>query len=180
MGNRFFASPILGAVLLSHAVAAPLNEKKEEPNVEAKLRDKNDSCTVRRGESETILEIRSPKGISRAVVRRLGERWPTRLIVKLQLGSLENFEVFHGKVSVAASVGYGDRGLRMRQWSLGDEKSVLAPNHPLYLPIRRMDRDGKPANQAAPEGWFEISLPAALFDGNPESITLDWIDAYRN
>ena len=29
-------------------------------------------------------------------------------------------------------------------------------------------------------GYFEMQLPAAFFEGNPKSITIDWIDFYRS
>ena len=30
------------------------------------------------------------------------------------------------------------------------------------------------------DGYFEVPLPAKLFERNPEEITLRWIDFYRN
>jgi hypothetical protein len=29
------------------------------------------------------------------------------------------------------------------------------------------------------EGYFELQLPNVLFEGNPKSITINWIDFYR-
>jgi hypothetical protein len=160
--------------------AAPLPAKGPETNLEVKLKDPKDTCAIRRTDKETVLEIRSPKGISRAVVKRLGEQWPPSLTLRLRLSHLESFEAHHGKTSVAASVGWTEAGLRMRQWSLGNEKAVINSGHPLFLPIRLLDRDARPSARPDDEGWFEIPLPTAFFEGNPETITIDWIDAYRN
>lgn len=160
--------------------AAPLPDKQPAANLEVKLKDPKDTCNIRRTEKETILEIRSPKGISRAVVKRLGAQWPESVVIRLRLSHLESFDVHHGKTSVAASVGWSDAGLRMRQWSLGNERAVISSGHPLFLPIRLLDRDGRPATRPTEEGWFEIPVPSAFFEGNPETFTIDWIDAYRN
>jgi hypothetical protein len=41
--------------------------------------------------------------------------------------------------------------------------------------------DGKPAKTIQlKDGYFELQLPNAFFGGNPKSITLNWIDFYRN
>jgi hypothetical protein len=40
--------------------------------------------------------------------------------------------------------------------------------------------DGKPATTIPlNDGYFEIQLPKALFEDNPKSITVNWIDFYR-
>jgi hypothetical protein len=39
---------------------------------------------------------------------------------------------------------------------------------------------GKPAKELPlKDGYFEIALPKAFFDGNPKTVTLNWIDFYR-
>ncbi|MFO0866753.1 MAG: hypothetical protein U0744_19290 [Gemmataceae bacterium] len=179
--RRLMAACVLTVAASSACVAAaPLPANESAPNIEVKLKDPKDTCNIRRTGKETILEIRSPKGISRAIVKRLGAQWPTSLVLRLRLEHLESFEAHHGKTSVAASVGWSDAGLRMRQWSLGNERAVINAGHPLFLPIRLLDREGRPATRPSDEGWFEIPLPSAFFEGNPETITIDWIDAYRN
>ena len=38
----------------------------------------------------------------------------------------------------------------------------------------------KPAKEIPLKGgYFELPLPRALFEGNPKSITVSWIDYYR-
>jgi len=40
--------------------------------------------------------------------------------------------------------------------------------------------DGKPAKELPlKDGYFEVALPRAFFEGNPKAITLNWIDCYR-
>jgi hypothetical protein len=55
-----------------------------------------------------------------------------------------------------------------------DEKS------PLWTDIRIVGGDGKPVRELPlKDGYFEVALPRALFEGNPKAITLSWIDFYR-
>jgi hypothetical protein len=41
-------------------------------------------------------------------------------------------------------------------------------------------KDGEPVKSIPlKDGYFEMQLPKALFEHNPQSITLNWIDFYR-
>jgi hypothetical protein len=46
--------------------------------------------------------------------------------------------------------------------------------------IRIVSGEGKPAKELPlKDGYFEMMLPKAFFEGNPKSIALSWIDFYR-
>ena len=48
------------------------------------------------------------------------------------------------------------------------------------MDVRIVGGDGKPAKELPlQDGYFEVTLPRAFFDGNPKSITLNWIDFFR-
>ena len=56
-----------------------------------------------------------------------------------------------------------------------DEKS------PFWTVSRIVGGDGKPAKELPlKDGYFEVVLPRAFFEGSPKAITLNWIDFYRN
>jgi hypothetical protein len=62
----------------------------------------------------------------------------------------------------------------------GQEKRV-EPDSPYWMEIAALDAAGKPVDGLPPEGGcFEAVLPAALLDGNPRTLTLAWIDFYRD
>jgi hypothetical protein len=49
------------------------------------------------------------------------------------------------------------------------------------MDVRIVGGDGKPAKELPlRDGHFEVALPRALFEGNPKSVTLNWIDFYRH
>ena len=49
-----------------------------------------------------------------------------------------------------------------------------------WMDVRILSSDGKPADKIPMKnGYFEVALPKVLFDGNPKSVTLNWIDFNR-
>ena len=57
----------------------------------------------------------------------------------------------------------------------------LGSKKPYWIDVRILGGDGSPA-KAIPlkDGYFELPLPMAFFKANPNSITVNWIDFYRN
>jgi len=52
---------------------------------------------------------------------------------------------------------------------------------PFWTEIHIVGGDGKPAKELPlKEGYFEVTVPGSLFEGNPKSITVAWIDFFRN
>ena len=99
-------------------------------------------------------------------------------MLRLHLKGLENFKVSNGKVTLEASMSSQDGNVRL--WKDGKEDSPLDSKSPYWLEIRRFDHDGKEATTIPlKDGYFEIQLPKALFDDDPKSITVNWIDFYR-
>jgi hypothetical protein len=65
-------------------------------------------------------------------------------------------------------------------WKDGKQKVGLDEKSPFWMDIRMLGSDGKPARKfPLEEGYFEMALPKAFLDANPKSITLTWIDSYR-
>jgi hypothetical protein len=102
------------------------------------------------------------------------------VVLRLHPNGLESFGVSNGKVSVNAAVSSQDAG-RARLWKDGNEKAPLDSKSEYLMEIRLIGADGKPADGVPPKGgYFEMTLPKALFEGNPKSLTVDWIDFYRH
>lgn len=140
----------------------------------------DDTVAVQVDKDTTVFIVKCPFGISQAVIERLEEKWPETLVLRLHLKGLEKFQASNGMVTVAAAVSSQDGKLKVRLWKDGEEDVPLDEKSPLWMKIRMVAGDGKPAN-AIPlqEGHFEMTLPKAFFEGNPKSITLSWIDFYR-
>jgi hypothetical protein len=135
----------------------------------------NDKVEVMVENDKAVISVRSPFGISQAVIERTGEKWPDKVILHIYLKGLENFKVTNGKITLEAAVS----SQNSRQWKDGTEDSPLEPKSPCWMEIRAVGMDGKPATIIPLEdGYFEIQLPKAFFEDNSKSITVNWIDFY--
>jgi hypothetical protein len=139
----------------------------------------NDTVEVRADKDKTVFIVKSPFGISQAMIERKGEKWSDAVVLRLHLKGLENFRVTNEKVKLEASVSSQEG--KVRVWKDGEEDAPLDAKNPYWMEIRMVGGDGKPA-KAVPlkDGYFEMQLPRALFDGNPKTITVSWIDFFRN
>ena len=125
--------------------------------------------------------MRSPLGISQAVIERAGEKWLKAVVLRLHLKGLESFRASNGKVKLGAAVSIDEGKAKVRQWQDGKEGAPLDEKSPLWMDVRIVGGDGKPARELPLKGgYFEVALPKALFEGNPKSVTLNWIDFYRD
>jgi hypothetical protein len=140
----------------------------------------DDAVAVRAEKDRAVVAVQSPFGISQAVVERLGDTWPETLVLRLHLKGLERFRASNGKVTLDAAVLIQEGRSRVRIWKDGKEDALLDENSLFWMDIRIIGSDGRPA-QVLPlkDGYFEMKLPSAFFEGNPKSITLNWIDFYR-
>jgi len=134
---------------------------------------------VRADKDKTLFIVNSPFGISNAAIERTGEKWPDAVVLRLHLKGLENFKVTTDKVKLEGSVSSQDGKVRL--WKDGKEDAPLDAKSPYWMTIRMIGGDGKPA-KAIPlkDGFFEMMLPKAFMEGNPKTITVGWIDFYRN
>ncbi|MEI8379604.1 MAG: hypothetical protein WCJ09_05720 [Planctomycetota bacterium] len=154
----------------------------ELPQAAFKITTKRDTdrVIVDSQSGKAVISIRSPFGMSQAVISRTEKTWPDAMTLKLHLQGLESFSVSNGKVTIHAAVSSSESKPRPRVWKDNAENVLLDDESPYWPDLRMIGRDGKPAG-AIPlkDGYFEIILPKRLFEGNPHSITVDWIDFYR-
>ncbi len=87
-------------------------------------------------------------------------------------------KISNGKITLEAAVSSQDGNVRI--WKNGKEDSPLDAKSPYWMEIRMFSDDGKPVRTIPlDDGYFEVQLPKALFENNPKSITISWIDFYR-
>ncbi len=138
----------------------------------------SDRVEVATEDGKTVLSVQSPFGISQAAIERSGSNWPDVVKLRLYLKGLENLKVTNGKDTLEAALSSLDGKVQL--WKDGNEGSTLDSKHPYWLEIRMVGNDGKPVKTIPlKDGYFETQLPKALFQDNPTSITLNWIDFYR-
>jgi len=140
---------------------------------------KNFRITTRRSSDrveETITDkkamfvVHSPVGISSATIDRMAEHWPETIVIQLRLKGLESFKLSSEKLKLEASV--SSQNGEQRLWKGGNEEVLLDSKNPSWMAILKTI----PLN----EGYFELQLPKSFSESNPKTLTLSWIDFYRN
>lgn len=165
--------------LLVLSVVVTTANADENPPLKIATKRENDRVEVKAEKDKVVLSVHSPFGISNAFIERADEKWPDAVVLRLHLKGLENFSVSKDKVKLEASVSSHDGKVRL--WKDGKEDTPLDAKRPYWMEIQMVGSDGKPANTIPlKDGYFELQLPKAFFEGNPKSITLNWIDLYRN
>jgi len=169
-------------ILITAAItsAIPAGDDKQPPYKITSKRD-DDRVDVKAEKGKATFSIHSPFGISHAAIERVGDKWPDDVVLRLNLKGLENFKVSNGKVTLEGSVSLQVEKPVVRLWKDGKEDSPLDAKSPYWIGVRILGGDGKPAKEIPlKDGYFELALPKAFFEGNPNSITVNWIDFYRN
>jgi len=120
-------------------------------------------------------------GISQANLERTRGTWPEQVVIRLYLRGLESLQITNEHTKLDLSIPSGQAGKGMRQWQNGDEKNLLDPTTENWLKVQLVDLPN-PSDSASPSsaGYFEIQLPRKFLQSNPQSITLKWIDFFRN
>jgi hypothetical protein len=169
-------------VISGTAVADDGDAPKDQPAMfKITTKRKDDSVEVRADKDKTLFTVKSPFGISQAVIERVEEKWPEAVVLRLHLKGLSGFRASNGKVTLDAAVSVQDGKPNVRLWKDGKEDAPLDVKSPLWTDIRIVGGDGKPAQELPlKDGYFEMALPRAFFEGNPKAITVNWIDFYRN
>jgi hypothetical protein len=138
----------------------------------------DDMVDVEVKNASMVFSVHSPFGISQAIIESTSGTWPDTVMLRLHLKGLENLKVTTGKVKIEAAVSSQDGQVRL--WKDSREEEPLDSKSPYWTEIRIVGKDGKPVTTIPLEdGYFEIQLPNALFEDNPKSVTINWIDFYR-
>jgi hypothetical protein len=135
---------------------------------------------VKFGNNKVIFSVHSPFGISQVDIAPAGKKWPDAVVLHLHLKGLENFKVTNGKVTLEGSASLQNGKPMIRLWQDGQEDATLDNKSPFWTDVRILDGDGKLAKEhPLKDGYFELLLPKALFEDTP-TLTVSWIDFYRN
>lgn len=167
--------------LLVLAVAVTTASADDTPPFQVTTKRDDDRVDVKAEKGKATFSIHSPFGISNAVIERTGEAWPDAVVLRLHLKGLENFKVTNGKTKLEGSASLQDGKAVVRLWKDGKEDAPLDAKSPFWMEVRILDGDGKQAKEIPlKDGYFEMQLPKAIFEGKPKTTTVNWIDFYRN
>lgn len=141
--------------------------------LEASTRKDTSRVRIEQSGGNTVLDITSKTGIGVATITRKSEKWPETILVRLHLRGLESFKVENGKLAVEWSVSGSGKSASRVTLREGRKETPIDQTSPYFSASEKVVGKGDKG------GHFEVPLPAKLFAGNPEEITLRWIDFYR-
>ena len=165
----------MNAMLL---LALTVGASYDQPKFKITTKKPDDTVEVRPDKDKTLFIVKSPSGISQAVIERQDDTWPKVVVLRLHLKGLESFRIANGKIRLDAAV--SSQNGKVRLWKDGKEDAQLDEKSPFWADVRIFGGDGKPVREPPLKyGYFEVTLPRAFFEGNPQTITVGWIDFYR-
>src|SRR5262249_4049507 len=118
--------PLAVLLVVSRIASADNGAPMDQPakfKITAKRKD--DTLEVRANKDKTLFIIKSPFGISQAVIEREGGKLPDAVTLRLHLKGLESFRASNGKVTINAAVSKQDDKLIVRMWKDGKEEASL-------------------------------------------------------
>ncbi|QEG42123.1 WD domain, G-beta repeat [Roseimaritima ulvae] len=166
-----------GGTVYLGSPAGPTLWPRTGPALRAEVRRRDSAVEFLKENDTTVIDIVSEFGIAGASIQRTSPQWPKSMLVRLHLRGLEQFRVDSGAIAVDWSVSSG--GERNQSVSLrsGPTETILDANSPYHTVVRIVGGKGTiPLH----DGYFEVPLPAKLFETNPDQIQLKWVDFYRN
>jgi len=127
-------------------------------------------------EEAALLKISCPTGIDKLVLRPEKGKWPQSIRLQLQLQGLEHLALRTEKHDLRFSVSStAPHDVHCVLFADGKEQA-LRSNHPLFAEVKL---HGQKASIPLRDGYFEMTIPAALLKTNPPQVAIEWIDFYR-
>jgi len=167
------AKELLKAPAAKEGDEAPMKETTIEITTK-KPADKIKMTTI--DKDTATLDVSSQSGIGGATVTLAKGKWPKTIVLRLHLSGLESFAVSNGKIKLTGSVlCHSGNTKRLYLTEIGKEEEREPGTE-----IKVLDSAGRPVKGLPGKGgYFEITLPKTLLEGESKSLELGWIDFYR-
>jgi hypothetical protein len=129
-------------------------------------------------ESEALFDVRSETGIGSADVKQTSGEPPARIVIRLHLNGLEEFDFEYGETVVTVSVSsHGDQLVTERIRTAGSGEAPIGAESPYSMPVRVVAGPG--SKDGGSTAYFEVQAPEDYIQGGGGPFTIRWIDFYR-
>jgi SAM-dependent methyltransferase len=150
-----------------------------EKQPEVITRKAEDNVTVNRHDDTLVYAVRSASGIGSATLSPWNG-WSHKVVLRLYLRGLESLTVSNGQVELHGSVASHSGNPQQMSIKQGDRETAVEQDTAYWAEIAVYDAQGNPVKGLPSDGgYFEVALPPALFELPPKSLTVHWIDFYR-
>ncbi len=160
------------------ADSPPTEPTTKETTFAIKTEKVEDHVKVKIEKGTGTFDFLSKSGIGGATITTKG-KWPT-VVLRFHLRGLEFFTVSNGKIKLTGSVLSHSGTPRLLHIVEDGKEKTVDKDSPYRTEIRGFDSRSKPVSGLTGSGgYFEITVPKALLEGQPKSLELTWIDFYR-
>jgi hypothetical protein len=127
---------------------------------------------------ETFFEVRSETGLGSAEVEQTAGQPPARIVIRLYLGGLEEFDFgYKGTRVVVAVSSHGANAVSERLLRDGSGETVIGPASPYWMPVQVFTSPVSSSQNST--GAFEVQAPQDYIRGKYRAFSMRWIDFYR-
>ena len=162
--------------LVAMAATTLLADEPQPASFTCKPTKVQDQVTVTIEKERTLLDVVSPSGIGGTTVELSRGSWPSKVVVRLHLRGLEQFTSSSGRAKLDGSMlshSGNTRRLTVREQGKDGEQRFNDA-------IQVFNAEGKPIDGLPPAGgYFEVTLPKPMLEGQPKSLYMGWIDFFR-
>ncbi|WP_459557454.1 hypothetical protein [Lacunimicrobium album] len=166
------------AIIFLFVCSANISCAEEPRELDAILSPDDGKIVITKEQDRVLVTLHSERGIGKAVLKRLGEKWPSQITLRIHLSGLESFKITTPSTRLSWSVSSHGQQESMVTLLEDSKETALKPDHELYSPITIIPK--KATIPLSQESYFEIVLPAPLLKPDESELQLQWIDFYRN
>lgn len=161
---------VIFVTCLSLAAASNADEK---PLLQVTGGKKETKVTHQSADDGVTIDIQSPAGIDRVTITRTSDSWPKKLHVRLHLRGLEQLIIKHDGCSLQWHISStGAPKSRLED----DQEIEVTATDAFYAEVKIAS---KQPSIPLKDGYFELQIPAKVFEGNPKQLQIAWIDFFR-
>lgn len=127
-----------------------------------------------------VIDVRSESGIGQLELLPVEAKWPAGIIVRLHLRGLESLRINNGSHTITTSVTSSFPHKQLCEIFTEGRSSVMSDESRYWLELKVVNEKAeKDLIVPLDAGYFEVIIPAAIFDSAPKSISVEWVDFYR-
>jgi hypothetical protein len=163
-------------------------DAEESPTYEIKSikpreADRDDKVKVIIEKEAVVFDFHDIRAIGGVSITPKDGKWPKSVVLRLHLGGLEHFQASTGgKITLHASVLSHSGHTKLESIREEGKEKAIAKGDSHWAEIHMMDAKGREIKvlpDKSKGGYFEVTLPAALFEAEMKNLTLNWIDFLR-
>ncbi len=148
-----------------------------QPSYSISVDGAGNQVTFTSSANAALFEVTSESGLGAAQVSQVSGQPPTKLVIRLHLRGLEEFDFDYGATKVIVSVSsHGDNAVSESVSRGGSAPTPIGPASPYWMPVEVMP---SPASGDQAGRSFSVAAPNDYLQGTYRAFSMKWIDFYR-